>query len=300
MRLEPLARRALEALSAGSPWRLVAPLTAAYVLAYLVGDVLPSLRVPVAQAGLVAAAGVVLLFPRAARLPWPWWAMAGLMACGLWASWMLVDNHVFLASYWLVAVAVARSAPEAHRDRALALAAATLLGLTMLFATVHKLRTPEYLSGDFFHLTFLTEARFAPLGWVLGEDLGQIAATNSERLSALVGDPTRGAVALRTGSGAIRELARAMSWIVLVFELALAILWLVRSETRLGRNLRHGALLAFALSTYTLAPVPGFGGILVILGLADTKRGEGWLRATYLAVLIHVLFAAAVLRSLLG
>jgi hypothetical protein len=278
----------------------VAPLSAAYVLAYLVPEVLGGLRLPLAQAGLVASAGVVLLWPRSARRPWVWWAMAGFMAWALGSSWMLVDNHVFLATYWWVAIAVARSAPAPHRDRALALSAAWLLGLTMLFATIHKLRTPELLSGDFFHLTFLTEARFAPLGFLLGEDLAQLAAANGERIAALKRDPTQGAVVLQTGGPALRELARAMSWLVVVFELALAVLWLVRWETALGRRVRHGALLGFAFSTYLIAPVPGFGAILAILGLANTRRGEGVLRACYLGVLLHVLFAAAILRAWLG
>lgn len=293
------AAKWLDALGSGSPWKLIAPLTAAYVLAYLVAEVLDGLRVPLVQAGLVAGAGVVLLWPRGARRPWVWWAMAALMAAALSSSWMLVDNHVFLATYWLVAIAAALTAPAAHRERALAQAACWLLGLTMLFATVHKLRTPEYLSGDFFHLTFLTETRFAPLGFVLGEDLAQLATANAERLTTLKGDPSAGPIVLRTGGPAIRELARAMSWVVLVFELLLAVLWLVRTETRLGRYARHGALIAFALGTYVIAPVPGFGGILMILGLADTRPGEGALRASYLATLLYVLFAAASLRTML-
>ena len=298
--LAPTLRRAVDALGSGSPWPIVAPLTAGYVLAYLVADVLDSLRVPLVQAGLVAAAGVVLVWPALGRRQWPWWVMAGLMGCALFSNWMLVDNHVFLATYWLVAIAAARSAPEDGRAPALAKAASLLLGLTMLFATVHKLRTPEFLSGDFFHLTFLTEDRFAPLGWVLGEDLGQLALANAERLTTLKSDPTQGPVALTTGSSRIQELARAMSIAVLAFELFLAVVWLLRSEGRYARRIRHCALLAFALSTYAIAPVPGFGGLLVILGLADTKPGEGVLRAGYLIVLLHVLFGAAVLRTLLA
>ena len=299
MTLPPTLRRALDALGEGSPWPIVAPLTAAYVLAYLVADVLDSLRVPLVQAGLVAAAGAALLWPALGRRSAPWWVMAGLMGAALFSNWMLVDNHVFLATYWLVAIAAARSAPEGARAPALARAASMLLGLTMLFATVHKLRTPEFLSGDFFHLTFLTEARFAPLGWVLGEDLGQLALANAERLSALESDPTQGPIALVTGSARIQELARAMSVAVLAFEGLLAVVWLFRSEGRYARRIRHAALLAFALSTYAIAPVPGFGGLLVILGLADTKPGEGALRAGYLVVLLHVLFGAAILRTLL-
>jgi hypothetical protein len=298
--LAPTARRALDALGSGSPWPLIAPLTAAYVLAYLVAEVLDPLRVPIVQAGLVAAAGAVLVWPALGRRPWVWWAMAALMASALWSNWMVVDNHVFLATYWLVAIAAARSAPEGRRARSLALAASALLGLTMLFATIHKLRAPEFLSGDFFHLTFLTEARFAPLGWVMGEDLGQIALANSERLAALEADPTQGPVALVTGGSAIQEIARTMSVAVLAFEGLLAVVWLARSEGRYARRIRHCALLAFALSTYAIAPVPGFGGMLVILGLADTRPGEGVLRAGYLVVLLHVLFGAAALRTLLA
>lgn len=294
-----ILRRALDALGAGSAWRLVGPLTAAYVLAYLVAEVLAGLRLPLVSAGLVAASGVVLLWPRLAARAEVWAVMAALMACALVQNWMLVDNHVFLATYWLVAIAAARSAPEERRARSLALAASALLGLTMLFATLHKLRTPEFVSGDFFHLTFLTEPRFAPFGWLLGEDLTQLSVLNAERLATLESDPTQGPAVLTTGGPAIRELARSLSWGVLAFELLLAALWLVRSDGRAARRARHGALLAFALATYTVAPVPGFGGILVILGLADTRPGEGGLRAGYLAALLHVLFGAALLRTLI-
>lgn len=298
--LELRIRGVIDALGEGPAWPLVARLTAVYVLAYLVAEVLGSLGVPAVQAGLVAAGGAVLLWPRLAEHSWPWWAMTALMACALWPNWMLVDNHVFLATYWLLAVAVARSAPEEQRDRSLALAASSLVGLTMLFAAVHKLRTPEFVSGDFFHLTFLSEPRFSSLGWVVGEDLGQITAVNAERLGALVGDPTHGPIALRTGGSAIAQLARATSAAVVAIEALLAVLWVVHSEGARGRLARHSALLAFAVATYAIAPVPGFGAILLILGLADTRPGDGALRASYLVVLLHVLFGAALLRAALA
>ena len=51
-------------------------------------------------------------------------------------------------------------------------------------------------------------------------------------------------------------------------------------------GLRNLALLFFAISTYSIATVKGFGWILMILGYAQTEENESRARLGYLAVFI--------------
>jgi hypothetical protein len=300
LKLPPSTRRLVAELGAAQPIGLWAPLTAVYVIAYLSASVLADMQVPLVQLGLVAVAGTTLLLPYTRSSPWPWGIIVGLMLLVMITSWMTVDNHVFLATYWLIAVTMARAAPAEARDGSLASAACWLVGMTMLFATIHKLRAPNFLSGDFFYMTFITEDRFAPLSLILGEDLAQLSSINADKLAALRGDPSSGPISLVAGTEAVRRLAIVMSWGVAIFEGLLAILWLVRLASPVGHAMRHGSLIGFIFLTYSVAPVPGFGSILSILGLADTRSGDTWLRVGYLAALLHVLFASSLMRGLVS
>jgi hypothetical protein len=88
----------------------------------------------------------------------------------------------------------------------------------------------------------------------------------------------------------VRNLALAATWGAVLLEgtVALTFLWAGAGL----RGVRHAALLTFTVLTYALAPVPGFGWLLLAMGLCDTHPGEGRLRAAYLIVFVVVLFSA--------
>src|SRR5436190_1875544 len=79
------------------------------------------------------------------------------------------------------------------------------------------------------------------------------------------------------------------TWGTLALEAAIAALSLAPLPGRVAEGLRHAALLAFCLTTYALAPVAGFGWILVALGAAQCRPESQRLRAAYVATYALVL-----------
>ena len=57
---------------------------------------------------------------------------------------------------------------------------------------------------------------------------------------------------------------------------------------------RHGAILLFCLATYAVAPVAGFGWLLLIMGLANSAVDQRALRAAYVATFCVVLLYAEI------
>jgi hypothetical protein len=63
-------------------------------------------------------------------------------------------------------------------------------------------------------------------------------------------------------------------------------------------------LLLFCVATYAFAPVAGFGWLLLVMGLAQFREQETWLRRSYVTVYFLVLiysevpWAAVALRGL--
>src|SRR4030095_683661 len=84
---------------------------------------------------------------------------------------------------------------------------------------------------------------------------------------------------------AFRRLASAFTWGGLALEAIVAAVLLLPSRPLL----RHGALLLFCVTTYAFAPVPGFGCLLLVLGLAQTNPDEARTRALYVVAFFLVL-----------
>jgi hypothetical protein len=83
-----------------------------------------------------------------------------------------------------------------------------------------------------------------------------------------------------------------LTWGGLALEASLAlILWLPAPGVR---PLQHGLLLAFCLLTYAVAPVAGFGWLLLVMGLCLCAPHQRLLRATYTAMFIVVLVVTEV------
>jgi hypothetical protein len=57
---------------------------------------------------------------------------------------------------------------------------------------------------------------------------------------------------------------------------------------------RHATLLTFCVVTYAFAPVAGFGWLLLVMGVAQTEPRQAWLRRSYVAGFLLVLFYAEI------
>ena len=239
---------------------------------------------------ILAAAVLVLIFPKALRLWQVWGALAVLTAIRIADDWPLADNHIYLLGYWLLAVSLAlRSRDDVATTSTLADASRALIGLAFAFAVVWKVAlSPDFIDGRFFRVTLVTDPRFAAATRIIG-------GLSDEQLRA-----AREAVALLPHGAELldppelveparlRLFAIASTWGVLALETVVAALMLARS--RLPGVLRHAALLTFCAVTYAFAPVAGFGWLLLVMGLSQVEARQVWLARLYQLMFLVVLF----------
>lgn len=257
-----------KALEGRVPWTLLVPL-----VGWVVGGLmLSALRRQVAFWGLLALA----------------------YALGLSQVWETVNNHDFLTLYWLVALSMVPLLGPEERPEALAANASRLIGLVMAFAVLQKLLSPEYLSGDFFLYTFVTERRFSFVGALVGADMKAIAHENNALIRGM--QVHLQPVALSLGPPAVAAVAQVVTWFTLLIEVALSVVFLAPRDSRLARG-RDPLLLGFALAVYPLVPVTGFGLLLMTLGLAQARPEHRWRQGAYIACWLYISLVASSLKG---
>lgn len=238
---------------------------------------------------IVGLAALGLLAPSALRSAGLWLALAAFAALRIALDWPMSDNHAYLLSYWCLAAALA----SASSDRAGALAwnGRWLIGLTFAFATLWKVAlSPDFLDGRFFRVTLLDDTRmeaFTRLAGGLDDD-------TFLDLRELVREHGDGVFVpwevMPEETERFRTLATALTWATVALEGALAAVFLLPLPTLLV-PLRHALLLLFCAGTYLLAPVAGFGWLLLSMGVAQTDPAWRRLRLAYVAVFAFVLLA---------
>ncbi len=263
----------LRALVGADPLALVPRLTLLYLLLN------PGLRWP-HRVPLLILAGVGLLSPGLSRSAGLWLVLGLATGWRVVASWPLSDNHDYLTSLWCFALATAFVAPDVRR--ALARSARLLLGLTFAFATLWKLvLSPDFVDGNFFRVTLLRDSRFANLAIVAGDMSDERFDANDTALEA----HAKGVAWSESGfvePPALRRLAWLLTLYTLVIDagLALTFLW---PGARGPARWRDPTLLVFAVTTFAVASVAGFGWLLMTLGLAQCDAAKRGTRGLYLA-----------------
>ena len=258
------------AVALADPVLLAAQLTCATLLLAPIGSwLVRPFVLALAVAGLVA--------PGVAASALFWAALAALAALRVALDWPMSDNHGYLLAIWCCALAVACADP---RPRAvLARNARLLIGIAFALATVQKAFAPDYLDDTFFRWAFAVDGRFEDLGRLLGRGADDLDRTRAWLDAAPGEPPPEGAAFVETR--ALRRAATVFTWATLLLEGAVALAFLAPRASSLAR-LRDAALLLFCAGTYAIAPVAGFGWILLSMGVAQSDSAR-W-RALYLAV----------------
>lgn len=236
------------------------------------------------RTGLLAIGALALLFPRV-RLAYETWILAaGMLAAALVVGWPLHDNHIYLLAYWCLAVALAVGA--ARPDVTLRESARRLVGLAFACAVVWKvLWSPDYLDGRFFKITLLTDDRFANATMLFGDLTRADLNANRQALEPLPAGAELLDPPAITQPPAFATLAAISTWGAVLLEgaVAAAFLFPVRAA------IRHALLLTFCVVTYAVAPVAGFGWLLLIMGVAQADPRHGALHVAYVLAFFLVL-----------
>jgi hypothetical protein len=197
-----------------------------------------------------------------------WFVVAMTVMAGNYQNWFLVDNHKYLLGYWCLSLFCCLQTDDP--GKALAVIARWLIGLSFLFAVFWKVASGDYLDGTFFHYSLLLDDRFRAIAESLGGMTPEMTEANRAAYRALVNFDSRvEAVPLLYPKG-VTYLAGLFTWWTLFIEVlvAAAFLW---PAGKFISKWRDYILLAFILSTYSVAPVLGFGWTLIIMGLAQCE-----------------------------
>lgn len=236
---------------------------------------------------VIAAACLSLILRSVRRAPITWILLAVLIAMRVIAVWPLSDNHIYLLSYWCLAIGLAMLSP--YSAATLSSSSRWLLGAAFALAVLWKaVLSPDFVDGRFFRVTLMTDERFADASLVFGGLSREQMAANREFLQPL----PEGAELLDpppfVEPPRLRAFAAAATWGGLSLEALIAVLCLLPMEGRI-RTARHAALMLFCVTTYALAPVAGFGWLLAVMGLAQVRSDQRVLYYGYLAVFVLVL-----------
>ena len=90
---------------------------------------------------------------------------------------------------------------------------------------------------------------------------------------------------------ALRRTAVVATWSLVAIELLIALAALL---PRVRPDPLHPLLVGFCFATYAVAPVPGFGWLLLVMGLTQTEERQQIWRAVYVGMFVLVLFYAEV------
>lgn len=239
---------------------------------------------------MITLAGLGLIFHSPLRTPALWMAVTLILVTWILRLWPIVDNHQYLAAYWSLSILLALGTPDPRRS--LAVSARWLVGLVFLWAVLWKgVLSPDFRDGRFFTVRLMADARFEDPARMLS---GLTRAEIRENRAYL--DPYSDEEGGRPDP-VLRLTPRfsfwvtALTWATLLSEAFLAMVFLLPLRGR-ATILRHGGLIAFCLGTFALAPVPTFGWLLIILGLAQVEPHDRRMRAIYVVVWFLIAFVS--------
>ena len=231
------------------------------------------LKAPMA---IVCTCGVV--FRQLFRTSTFWLLIALVLVWGNLLNWYTIDNHKYLMTYWTLALYCCLRLPKPQE--ALAWNARTLIGLCFAFSVLWKCISGDFLNGGFFHLTILDDNRFHGVATALGGTQLADFRHNSAKLAELVRfDSSLSDVVLREGAR-VPLIALILTWWTMAIETLIAAAFLVPTTWKLSRY-RHVFLILFALTTYWVAPVIGFGWLLLVMGVTQCDASWPKTRALY-------------------
>ncbi|MGH9840893.1 MAG: hypothetical protein ACREEM_19130 [Blastocatellia bacterium] len=229
----------------------------------------------------LALAGII--FPNVRISPLYWFTLTCFAGAAVYYNWLEVDNHKYLLVYWCLAIFCALSHPKAAD--CLAISARYLIALTFSLAAFWKLWSPDFLNGNFFHFEFLFDSRFEGKLKALGLADPKMLELNEIARRALTNYDSSLSDVQLVLDASLQRAAVSVSWWALVMEAAIALAFLIPVRWRIS-GIRHVLLLAFVISTYAIAPVIGFGWLLIIMGFVQCDRSVKTTRLLYLLSLL--------------
>jgi len=268
----PLGLSLLKIAEANGKFDLYAAMTLLLLLLYSPDSW--NVRIPITIFSILA-----FIFRPLRSNPKFWFIVAITIFIANFQQWFQIDNHKYLLGYWCLALFCALQTD--HPERSIAVTGRLLIGLSFLFAVFWKIISSDYLSNSFFHYSLLIDERFSGLAQGLGGLTDRMNIINHAALDALLNYDSKLEVVQLLSTPGVIKLAGLLTWWTLVIEVLTAISFL-SSEGKFISNWRDLFLNLFILSTYSVAPVIGFGWILAVMGIAQCTERFRYMRLFYI------------------
>ncbi len=244
-------------------------------------------RMP-AMTPLVALIGLVV--PGMARNRWFWLVVFSLFIVSPIARpWVQLDNHNWLQVYWLAAVVLSRFASKP--DLTLRVSARLLIGFAFLFAVTWKLIAPEFTTGAFFDFTFGTDRRLGDVAVTFGVQEEGLTGSNQRLVTAWRSPGTTPVAEVIQLSPFIVAITPWLAWGTVLLEGAVAATYLAPLRER-WRWLRDASVVLFVVTTYPLAPVTGFGLLVLTMAVMVSELRPRTRTILYVAAFVFVSLTA--------
>lgn len=224
---------------------------------------------------LVPLFALGLTFRRWLTTPPFWYVTAMLLGTTIYFNWESSDNHKYMFVYWCLTLCTTFSLPRSQWSEGLARTSRLLLALCMILATAWKLAMPEYVDSRFFTFELLTDDRFANFThWTTGVPTATLEL-NRDLRSFITSNAAAWTPTVQLGGAAqVAPLALFLTWWTVLIEGLIGLLFLLPAGKWTNR-VRNSLLILFAATTYSVAPVRGFGWMLMLLGLAQSPHSPG-------------------------
>ena len=208
-------------------------------------------------------------------------------------NWQLIDNHIYLWGYWLLAIGC--SFFTINQNESLKLSAKFLIGFCMAYAFAQKLN-PNFLSGDFFYYKLITDQRFNFIGPFIQYNLSEVISENIYLINKVTYETKT--VILNAGPYILHPISKFLTWYTLLIEGLLAIVFfLPRKKAYIWQ---HSLLLIFG-SLYFVLPIRGFAYALLTMGFVLIKKEDIKLKAIYILYLLYIfILSSSVLNAFLS
>lgn len=259
---------------------LVAPLTLVLLLLYPVGP--QEIQVAL-QIGSVAG----LLYRPLQRVPGYWFLLAAAMGAGCVVLWHDADNHKYLITYWCLALGLSCMAEDTAQ--ALRMNARLLVGLCFLLAVGWKLRAPDFLTGEYYQFSMVTDDRLFSVGQLFSGMTPEAYFQNQEAMDQLTAATSNLTEVSLQGAAPLRPLSFVLVGWTLLVESWIFVSFLWPSTSDWSARSRYASLLVFVGTTYAAAHVGGFAWILIIMGLAQVRPAHASWRLAYLGALALII-----------
>jgi len=208
-----------------------------------------------------------------------WLIITSILIFGSYQRWYAIDNHKYLMTYWSLAIFCSLLTDDP--EKSLAFNGRLLIGLSFLFAVFWKVTSLEFMDSTFFQYALLVDDRFSGVATLLGNLSDNfIDINNNARLTLMNYANSLKSVQLET-TPRIRDLAIALTWWTILIETLIFIAFLLPVGKFISKW-RDYFLIVFIVSTYLIAPVIGFGWLLVVMGIAQSSDRSGRVQLLYI------------------